>query len=69
MSLPPRRSLQFSLRCSHRRQPNQALKLTRRAAYLLGGPASREHRARRWPCTSSAVQLNAGVRLPLGGVG
>ena len=45
-----------------REAPNQALKLTRRAGCLLGGPEFREDRAVRRPCPSSAVQLSAGVR-------
>ena len=44
-----------------REAPNQALKLTRRAGCLLGGPEFREDRAVRRPCPSSAVQLSAGV--------
>ena len=48
--------------------PNQALKLTRQAARLLGGRASAHNLAVLCSCPSPAVQLNAGVRLPLGGV-
>ena len=44
--------------------PNQALKLTLRAACLLGGPAFGEARGMRWSCTSPAVQLYAGVGCP-----
>jgi hypothetical protein len=40
---------------------NQALKLTRLSACQLRGPAFAQERAARRPCTSSAVQLNAGV--------
>ena len=61
MSLPPRRSLQSSLRCSHCRQPDQALKLTRLRACQRGGPGFAENAAAHWPCTQSVVQLNAGV--------
>jgi|WetSurMetagenome_2_1015567.scaffolds.fasta_scaffold11996_9 hypothetical protein len=43
--------------------PNQALKLARLSACLLGGRAFVQHAAMQWPCPSSAVQLNAGVRL------
>jgi hypothetical protein len=43
-------------------QFNQALKLTRLSACQLGGPCSVENAAAHWPCTQSAVQLNAGVR-------
>jgi len=41
---------------------NRALKLTRRAPTLLGGPGFGEDRAVRWLCTLPAVQLNANVR-------
>jgi hypothetical protein len=44
------------------RTPNQALKLTRLAAWWLGGPAFGEDRGVRSVCPSPAVQLNAGVR-------
>ena len=65
---PPRRSGTMPLRWFMRsRQPNQAFKLTRLSACLLGGPAFVQHAAMRWACTSSAVQLNAGVRRPLKG--
>lgn len=42
--------------------PNQSLKLTRLSACRFGGPCSAENAAAHWLCTSSAVQLNAGVR-------
>jgi hypothetical protein len=41
--------------------PNQALKLTRRAACLLGGRASAHNLAVLCSCISPAVQLSAGV--------
>jgi len=41
--------------------PNQALKLTRLSPGQLGGSGSAENAAAHWPCTQSAVQLNAGV--------
>jgi hypothetical protein len=44
--------------------PNQALKLTRLSACQFGGPCSAENAVLHWLCTQSAVQLNAGVRLP-----
>jgi hypothetical protein len=47
-----------------RAQFNQVLKLARLWACLHGGPALGEARAMRWFCTSSAVQLGAGVRPP-----
>ena len=42
-------------------QFNQALKLTRRAGCLLGGPRFVEDRSVRRPCPLPAVQLDAGV--------
>ena len=46
------------------RPSNQALKLTRRAGCLLGGPGFGEDRAVRRTCPLPAVQLSAGVRPP-----
>jgi hypothetical protein len=46
--------------------PNQALKVTRRAACLLGDRASAHNHAVQWLCNPSAVQLNAGVRPLVG---
>lgn len=40
---------------------NQPFKLTRLPACQLSGPCSAENPAAHWPCTRSAVQLNAGV--------
>ena len=42
--------------------PNQALKLTRLSGCLLGGRTSGHNRGVPCSCTSSAVQLSAGVR-------
>jgi len=44
------------------KRPNQALKLTRRAACSLGCRASAHNLPVPYSCTSPAVQLNAGVR-------
>lgn len=44
--------------------PNKALKLTRLAACLLGGPASEGDHAMQRGFPSPAVQLSAGVRQP-----
>jgi hypothetical protein len=43
-------------------QANQAFKLTRLSACLLGGSAFGEDRAVPWSCTSSAARLSASVR-------
>jgi hypothetical protein len=40
---------------------NQALKLKRLSACQFGGGGSAENAAAHWPCTQSAVQLDAGV--------
>jgi len=45
----------------HAAAANNALKLTRLSAWQLGGPCSVENTAAHWPCTSSAVQLDASV--------
>lgn len=45
----------------HALAPNQAFKLTRRAACLRRGHAFGEDRGVRKACTSPAVQLDAGV--------
>ena len=67
---PPRRSGTMPLRWFMRsRQPNQAFKLTRLSACHRGGPGSVEYAAAHWPCTQSAVQLNAGVRQRWVGTG
>jgi hypothetical protein len=58
----------FSMAESRVRPPNQALKLTRLPACQLGGPGFVENAAAHWAGTSSAVQLNAGVRPPVGDV-
>jgi len=50
-------------------KPNQALKLTRLSARRRGGHVSAENAAAHWPCTQSAVQLNAGVSWLWGGCG
>jgi hypothetical protein len=64
------RDHEIRMDASHRYRPpirrrriqfNQALKLTRLSACLLGGPAFGEDRGMRRLCTPSAVQLNAGV--------
>jgi hypothetical protein len=60
--LPPlERLLRTCDRGSKGAPPNQASKLTRRAACVHGGPAFGEDHGVRRPCTSRAVQLNAGV--------
>ena len=46
--------------------PNQAFKLPRLWACQLGGSCFAENAAAHWPCTQSAVQLNAGVRPLVG---
>jgi len=51
---------------SHELRPNQALKLTRLSVCQLGGSGFVEGVASHRPCTSSAVQLDAGVG-PLSG--
>ena len=43
------------------RGPNQALKLTRRAVCLRGGPSFGRDAAMQWSCASPAVQLSAAV--------
>ena len=64
--LNQRSSSKSSLDSMRSSASNQAFRLTRLPACLLGGPASGEDLTVQRPCTSPAVQLNAGVRRLVG---